>query len=47
MAFINIHGDDEKRLQALSKNEDRTPTAMVKRLIAVAYRALIKDQKDK
>ena len=47
MAFFYIHGDDEKRLEALCKNEDRLPTSMVKRLIAVAYRVLIKDQKEK
>jgi len=40
MAFMKIQGDDEKRLEALCKNEDRGPTAMVKRLIAVAYRSL-------
>ena len=42
MASINIGGDDEKRLMALCDDETRTPTAMVKRLILLSYKALNK-----
>ena len=42
MASINIYGDDEKRLLALCEDETRNPTAMVKRLILLAFRELKK-----
>lgn len=43
MAFMKIVGDDEKRLKELCKKECiENPTAMVKRLIALAYRKMLK-----
>ena len=40
MKSINVDGDDERRLLALCEDETRTPTAMVRRLILLAYRVL-------
>jgi len=39
---MNIEGDDDKRLLALCEDDGRSPTAMVKRLIFLAYKALKK-----
>ena len=47
MAFMKIVGDDEKRLNELCKRECiDSPTAMVKRLIALEYRKMIKGCKN-
>ena len=42
MAFVNLQGDDEKRLKVLAEDEDRSDAGMVKRLIAEAYRIYLK-----